>query len=118
LHRIPIREKFLAVNIFFSLCVVTVGLVSLWAVLGEAQPSRRGSFVFILSPILGILFAIAASANYGAGALIILAMILYSATMVASLLIVRFCGYRLVRGDSLLLEQQSGEGNVDRSLPV
>jgi hypothetical protein len=53
LQEIPIGAKTVRLNIFFSLCIVTVGLVAIWAVLGAAQPLRRSSIVFILSPVLG-----------------------------------------------------------------
>jgi hypothetical protein len=118
LDEIPMPRKTLPLNIFFSLCIATVGLFAVWAVLAATQPWRRGSIVLILSPVLGVLFAIAASATYGGWVLIILTMTLYSVTMLGSFLIVRFCGYRFVRGDSPLLKQQSGEGNVGGSLPV
>jgi hypothetical protein len=111
-------EKTVPLNIFFSLCIVTVGLVATWAVLGAAEPFRRSAIVLILSPVLGVLFAIAASADQGAWVFIILTTILYSVAMLASLLIVRSCGYRWTRRDPLLPEQPLGEKNVGGSLPV
>jgi hypothetical protein len=111
-------EKTLPLNIYFSLCIVTVGLVATWAVLGASEPFRRSAIVLILSPVLGVLFAIAASADQGAWVLIILTTVLYSVTMLASLLVVRSCGYRWVRRAPLLPEQPPGEKNVGGSLPV
>ena len=47
-------------------CVsLVVGLVSLWAVLGDARPLRRSPVVFVLSPVLGACFAFAADAHSG-----------------------------------------------------
>jgi hypothetical protein len=93
----PMPAKILPANIFFSFSIVTVGLLALWAVLGAARPVPRAWIVLILSPVLGVLFAIAADADRDGWVLIVLTLILYSATMVASLLIVRSCGYRFVK---------------------
>jgi hypothetical protein len=118
LNEIPLPNKTIPLNIFFSLCIASVGLLAVWAVLGTAQPLWRGSIVFILSPILGVLFAVAATANHGGWVLIILTMILYSASMLASLFVVRSCGYRWVRRDSQLLDDSSRVKHVGGSCPV
>ena len=77
------------------ICFVAVGLVSLWAALGNARPLRRGSAVFVLSLALGAYLALPATA---AGRVyILLIMVLYPTALMGSLLIVRSCGYRLVR---------------------
>jgi hypothetical protein len=118
LDEIPMPAKILPLNIFFSFCIVTVGLVAIWAVLGTAQPLRHSSILFILSPTLGVLFAIAATANHGGWVLIIGTMIFFSVTMFASLSVVRSCGYRWVRRDSQLLADSSSEKNIGGSCPV
>ena len=79
-----------------ALCFVGVGLVSLWAVLGDAYPLRRGPVVFVLSPVLGVFFAFATNANSDGWTYILLIMLLYPAALLGSLLVVRSRGYRLV----------------------
>jgi hypothetical protein len=81
----------------WALCFVAVGLVSLWAALGQAKPLRRTPVVFILSPVLGAFFALAVGADSDGWIYILLIMLLYPTTLLGSLLIVRSCGYRLVR---------------------
>ena len=81
----------------WALCFVAVGLVSLWALLGDADPLRRGPVVFVLSPALGAFFAFAANAHEAGWTYILLIMLLYPAALLGSLLVVRSCGYRLVR---------------------
>jgi hypothetical protein len=90
------RSPFLFIPVW-ALCFVAVGLVSLWAVLGDAHPLRRGPVVFILSPLLGAFFAFAANASSAGWIYILLIMLLYPAALLGSLLVVRSCGYRLVR---------------------
>jgi hypothetical protein len=77
-----------------AICFVAVGLVSLWAALGDARPLRRGPAVFVSSLVLGACLAMPA---HTAGRVYIhLIMALYPTALIASLLIVRSCGYRLV----------------------
>ena len=90
------RNPFLFVPVW-ALCFVAVGLVSLWAMLGDASPLRRGPVVFVLSPVLGAFFAFAAGAHQAGWIYILLIMLLYPAALLASLLVVRSCGYRLLR---------------------
>ncbi len=80
----------------WGICFVAVGLVSLWAVLGDAHPLRRSPVVFILSPALGACFAFIVRAHQAGWTYILLIMVLYPASLVGSLLVVRSCGYRLV----------------------
>jgi hypothetical protein len=81
----------------WALCFVAVGLFSLWAVLGEADPLRRVLVMFVLSPMLGACFAFAAGARRAVWIYILLIMLLYPAALLVSLFVVRSCGYRLVR---------------------
>jgi hypothetical protein len=106
------------VNVFLALCFVTIGFVALWAVLGKAQPLVRGAVVFVLSPILGVFVAVAANVHGAGWVYIILSMLLYSATLLASLLVLRSCGYRFVRRVTRLTEPPSCEGNVGETFPV
>ena len=80
-------------------CFVAVGLVSLWAALGDARPLQRGPGVFILSTALGAYLAMPARTAAGQ-VYIFLIMVLYQTVLMGSLLIVRSCGYRLVPRDS------------------
>jgi hypothetical protein len=81
----------------WALCFVAVGLISLWAMLGNANPLHRGPVVFVLSPMLGAFFAFAAGAQQAGWIYILLIMLLYPVGLLGSLLVVRSCGYRLVR---------------------
>ena len=83
--------------IVWALCFVALALVSLWAVLGDVNALRRVPVAFVLSPMFGVCFAFAAGANPDGWIYIILIMLLYPAALLASLLVVRSCGYRLVR---------------------
>jgi hypothetical protein len=78
-----------------AICFVAVGLVSLWATLGDARPLRRGPAVFVLSAALGAYLAM--PAQTAARVYIHLIMVLYPTALMGPLLIVRSCGYRLVR---------------------
>ena len=95
LEESPIR--FFQIVLVWALCFVTVGLVSLWAALGKARPIRRSPAVFVLSPMLGAFFAFAAGADNAAWVYILLIMLLYPAALLGSLLVVRSCGYLIVR---------------------
>jgi hypothetical protein len=90
-------NRVLMLLLVWALCFVAVGLVSLWAALGDARPLRRGPVVFVLSPVLGVFFAFAANAHSEGWVYILLIMLLYPAALLASLLVVRSCNYRLVR---------------------
>jgi hypothetical protein len=82
---------------FWAVCFITLGLVALWAALGDARPLSRGPVVFVLSPVLGYCSALAAGAHIAGRFYITLAMLLYAALLFRSLLVVRSRGYRLVR---------------------
>ena len=76
---------------------VGIGLVALWVALGNSRPRRRAPAVFAISPVLAAFFAFAVRAHSAGSVLITLTMLLYSALLLASLVVVRSCGYRLVR---------------------
>jgi hypothetical protein len=90
------RSPFLLILVW-ALCFVAVGLVSLWAVLGDSDPLRRAPVVFVLSPALGAFFAFAANAHKAGWVYILLTMLLYPLALLASLLVVRSRDYRLIR---------------------
>jgi hypothetical protein len=81
----------------WALCFVAVGLVSLWAALGDAHPLRPSPAVFVISAVLGAFFAFAVGATREGWCYILLIMLLYPVALLASLFVVRSCGYRLVR---------------------
>ena len=82
------------------MCCVGVGLFSLWAVLEDAHRLRRipAEAVFAFSPGLGFLLAM--HATLSGRVYLLLQMVLYPMALMTSLLIVRSCGYRLVRRTS------------------
>ncbi len=90
------RSPFLLILVW-ALCFVAVGLISLWAVLGNARPLHRSPVGLVLSPLLGACFAVAANAHQAGWTYILLIMLLYPVILLGSLLVVRSCGYRLVR---------------------
>ena len=106
------------VNVFLSLCFVTIGFVAVWAVLGKAQPLVRAAVVLALSTILGVFFAISVKAPTAGWVYITLSMLLYSAALLASLLVLRSCGYRFVRHVKRLMDPPSSEGNVGETFTV
>lgn len=82
----------------WSLCILVTGVAATWVGLGLARPMLGNIGVSLLSAILGALFV------YGiiqggpfAYFYITLTMVLQAAVLIASLLVVRSCGYRLVR---------------------
>jgi hypothetical protein len=83
--------------LIWAICFVAIGLVSLWAALGDARPLRPIAVVFTLSPILGVFFAFIVRAHQAGWIYILLIILLYPAALLATLLVVRSCGYRLVR---------------------
>jgi hypothetical protein len=91
-------SSFLGLMVIWSLCFVAVGLLALRAALGQASPSGRMPVILALSPVLGACFAYAADAHHDGWVYIILIMLLYPAVLLGSLLVVRSCGYRLMRG--------------------
>jgi hypothetical protein len=92
----------------WAMCFVAVGLAALWAALGNVRPLGRGQVVLVLSPLLGAFFAFAAGAHPHGWAYIILIMLLYAALLLGSLLVVRSCGYRLVRRAAPFSESSDG----------
>jgi hypothetical protein len=85
-------------TLFYSpvlgLSFAAVGLVTLWAALGGEEPLWRSPAVFACAPLLGALYAFGVNAHSAGWAYLILCMLLYSAVLLASLLVVRSCGFR------------------------
>ena len=83
------------INLACAMCFVVVGQVSLWATLGDALPLRRVPAVFVSSLGLGAYLAL--PAHTVGRVYVFLIMVMYPTALLGSLLIVRSCGYRLVR---------------------
>ena len=94
---IPFPQKTLPFNVFFSLSCVSLGLAAVWAVLRPPKPLARAMTVSIASPFLGVLVVIAAGDIGREWVLIIATITVYSLSMLASLLVVRSSGWRLLR---------------------
>ena len=101
---------FFLVVVVWSVCFVVVGLVALWVALGTARPPRRVPALFVLSPVLGAFFAYAVHAHEAGQVYITLTMLLYPTVLLGSLLVVRSCGYRLVRRAAASAEPADGDG--------
>jgi hypothetical protein len=115
LHAIPYPEKIPLINILFSLSFVATGFVALWAALMKTRSFGRGSIAFVLSPILGLFFAIASSADQAGWVFIFPTLILGSAAMLGSFLVVRSCGFRFVSIHSSIPEHLSDDEHAGRA---
>jgi hypothetical protein len=111
-------QGFLLLTVVWASCFVAVGLVALWAALGESRPQGRVPVVFALSPVVGACFAYAANAHRAGWAYIILIILLYPADLLVSLLVVRSCGYRLVGRAVSSQDRASGGGPSPLGRPV
>jgi hypothetical protein len=69
--------------------------------------------VFVLSPVLGAFFAFAAQAHQAGWVYVILIMLLFPATLLGSLLVVRSCGHRLVRQEVPSTGQPDDRGRYE-----
>lgn len=87
----------LVLSVIWSVCFVAVSLLSIWGAGGLGGSLRRGLPAVAVSPVLGAFFAYAADAQHDGWVYIITIMLLYPAVLLGSLLIVRSCGYYLVR---------------------
>ncbi len=116
LQNVP--DRLLVLIVVWVLCCVTIARVALWATLGNARPRWRAPVVFAIAPVLGAFFAIAVRAHPSGCVLITLTMLLYPSLLLGSLLIVRSCGYRLMRrtdrAHSTLTDPASGKREVRR----
>jgi hypothetical protein len=92
-----LRGTGLILTVIWSVCFVAVGLVALRAALGSSRLIQWRVVLMVLSPALGALLAYAAGAHRAGVFYIIAIMLLYPAVLLGSLLVVRSCGYRLVR---------------------
>jgi hypothetical protein len=81
----------------WSFCFTAAGLSALWAGLGGGRPGWRYPPVFVLSAALGVFFAAAVQALGPGWVYILSIMTLSTAGLLASLAVVRSCGYRLRR---------------------
>jgi hypothetical protein len=87
----------LSLTIRWSSCFLVVALLTLRTGLGVTHPLKWGLVLGVLSPALGLLIAHAADANPNGYIDISLIMVLCAAILLSSLLVVRSCGFRLVK---------------------
>jgi hypothetical protein len=86
----------LAVLLVFGICFGSVTLAALWAALGLGNPAVRVPFVFLLSAAGSVLMAFCLPGGKEDWMQMFVLAIGDSAIALASLLVVRSCGYRLV----------------------
>lgn len=107
-------------TLLWSLCVVSVGLLTLRAFLGIGQPAWPGFFTVAVSPVLGAFFALVVNAHRDGWVYITTIMLLYPAVLLGSLLVLRASEYRIVRnrasatkgGSEPNLGNESEDGDV------
>lgn len=88
----------LILTVVFSLCNVVLGLAAAWTCLGFAQPIKRLPVVFLLSPALGTFYWYSVrSPGLEVYWNINVCLLIQSTVTFGSLLVVRSCGFRLVR---------------------
>lgn len=93
----PASPNVLTVAVW-SLSVVMVGLAGVWAALGLARPTQRSIVVLLMSVVLGALFVYTIRQADGETYFYIVSiMVLQAGVLIASLLVARSYGYRLVR---------------------
>lgn len=93
----PAGPNFLMIAIW-GLCFVVTGLASVWAGLGLARPRLRSALVLLIAGVLGGLFVYGIDPPvWDTYFYIVSIMVLQVGTLIATLLVVRSCGYRLVR---------------------
>jgi hypothetical protein len=82
----------------WSVFFVVTGLAAIWAALGRTQPFVRCTVVLTISVVLGGLFPYGFNAKTMDSFIYIISiMVLQAVILLASLLVVRSCGYRFVR---------------------
>lgn len=84
-------------TVVWAACFVAVGLLALRVLTTPDGALRRGLSALAVSPVLGMFVAFAAEARRDGWVYIIATMLLYPAILLGSLLVVRACGFRLVR---------------------
>jgi hypothetical protein len=98
----------LPVLALWSLCFAVVGMAGVWAGLGLARPMPRIAVLLLISAVFGLLFMYCLSSDeWQSYFYSVSIMVLQAAVLVASLLIVRSCGYRLVQRPLTVLESRN-----------
>jgi hypothetical protein len=95
-------------------CFAVTSLASIWATLGLESPYARSIAAVIMSTMLGWCFAYGVTPDWDFSIFfyVMLIMFLQTALLVCSLLVVRSCGYRLVRHDPRQSETALPEGEI------
>lgn len=96
-ENVTTRPSFFA-NSFWSVCFAVTGSAGVWAGLGLARPLPRTVVVLLIALALGAAFVYGINqGDWDTYSYVILMMLLQVGVVIASLLVVRSCGYRLVR---------------------
>lgn len=97
LREIDERLPVLFLVTIWALCFVVTDLAALWATLGISSPVPRSIAVILMSVALGWFFSYTLGEAWEAYFYIMSIMFMESLCLIGSLLVVRSCGYRLVR---------------------
>jgi hypothetical protein len=81
----------------WAICFVVVNLAAIWATMGLWKPLMRSVVVLAMSLALGAIFCYAINQGWDTWCYILAIMFLQSALLIASLLFVRSCRYRIVK---------------------
>ena len=100
----------------WGLCFVAVGLAAVWAALGLTRPLWRSLAVLALASSLGVLFAYGINEGWESYVYVISIMALQAAVVLGTLLVVRSCGYRLVRQPVSHSDRPGEPGLADESV--
>jgi hypothetical protein len=92
----PLDEGFFLSTLSASFAVI--GVASLWATLGAPPPIARSITVILVPPLLDAIVSFAAGITHWYAVFIILFItLLQTLALLGSLLVIRSCGYRLVK---------------------
>jgi hypothetical protein len=100
----------------WGLCLVIVGLTAIWAALGLTRPLQRSLVVLALALSLGVLFSFGVNENWKTYVFIATITVLQAVIVLGSLLVVRSCGYRLVRRPMSRPDRPGEAGLADESV--
>ncbi len=85
--------------VMLSVSFAVTGLASLWATLGLGWPVARNIAVLFMSPLLGLFVCYAGGASGRVYLVFIMMTLCPTLGLLGSLLVIRSCGYRLVKRD-------------------
>jgi hypothetical protein len=109
------RGPSLFLVMIWSLCFVAVGLAAVWTALGRSRTLQRSLVVLALASALGVFFSFGINEGWDSYVFVIMVMVLQAAIVLGSLLVVRSCGYRLVRQAKSRLDRSEQTAPADAS---